>query len=69
MAGVKRKNIHVATLKKVEDFLSKQKKPVFKSGIVRAINVDFNSVGIALENLKIKIDEEGRVSVTKRSKK
>ncbi len=63
MVGKKRKNIHIATLKKVEDFLKKQKKSVFKSDVVKAINVDFNSVGVALENLKIKIDEEGRVKL------
>jgi len=63
MAESKRKNIHVATLKKVEDFLKKQKKAVFKSDIVKAIKVDFNSVGVALENLKVKIDEEGRIKL------
>ncbi len=63
MVVKKRKNIQVATLKKVEDFLKKQKKAVFKSDIVKAVKVDFNSVGVALENLKIKIDKEGRVKL------
>ena len=35
MAKSKRKNIQVKTLKKVEDFLSKQKNPVFKAEIVK----------------------------------
>ena len=59
----KRKNINVATLKKVEDFLKKQKKPVFKSDMAREIQVDYNSLNFALKMLSIKIDREGRVKL------
>ena len=56
-------NINVATLKKVEDFLKEQKKPVFKSEIVRQARVDYNSLKMALGMLKIKTDKEGRIKI------
>jgi len=56
-------NINVATLKKVEDFLKEQKKPVFKSEIVRQARVDYNSLNMALGMLKIKTDKEGRIKI------
>ena len=59
----KRKNINVATLKKVEDFLKEQKKPVFKSGIVKSAGVDYDSLNMALGMLKIKKDKEGRIKI------
>ena len=58
-----RKDIKRATLKKVEDFLKKQKKPVYKADIVRKTNVDYNSLNFALKMLSIKIDREGRVKL------
>ena len=57
----KRKNIHVVTLKKVENFLKEQLEPIFKSEIVKQIAVDYNSLNVALEMLPIKTDEDGRV--------
>jgi hypothetical protein len=60
---IKRKNIHVLTLKKVEEFLKKQKEPVFKSDIVKKIKVDYDSVSLALTMIKIEIDKQGRVSL------
>ena len=59
--GEKRRNINVATFKKVEDFLKKQKKPIFRSEIVKQISVDYNSLKIALKMLSIKTDKEGRI--------
>ena len=59
----KRKNINVATLTKVEEFLKKQKKPMFPSDIARAIKVDYNSLKYALELLKIEKDKEGRIKL------
>ena len=65
----KRKNIHVVTLKKVKDFLSDQLEPVFLSDIVKQARVDYNSVKIAIEELKVEKDERGRVSLKKRGGK
>ena len=61
--GIIRKDIKRATLKKIEDFLKKQKKPVYKANIVKKINVDYNSLNFALKQMKIKIDEEGRIEL------
>jgi len=58
-----RKDIKRATLKKIEDFLKKQKKPVYKADIVKKINVDYNSLNFALDMLSIKTDGEGRVKI------
>ena len=58
-----RKDIKRATLKKIEDFLKKQKKPVYKADIVKKINVDYNSLNFALDMLTIKTDREGRVKL------
>jgi len=58
-----RKDIKRATLKKIEDFLKKQKKPVYKADIVKKIKVDYNSLNFALKMLSIKIDREGRVKI------
>lgn len=63
-----RKNIHVATLKKVEEFLKKQKTPMFKSDIARKIKVDYDSLNIALDFLKIKKDKEGKIYLKKEGK-
>jgi len=64
----KRKNIHVATLKKIEFFLKEQLEPMFKSEISRQLSVDYNSLNIALEMLPIKEDSEGRISLKNRGK-
>jgi len=58
-----RKDIKRATLKKIEDFLKKQKKPVYKADIVKKIQVDYNSLNFALDMLSIKTDGEGRVKL------
>ena len=58
-----RKDIKRATLKKIEDFLKKQKKPVYKADIVKKIQVDYNSLNFALDMLTIKTDGEGRVKI------
>ena len=60
---LKRKNINVTTLKKIEDFLRKQKKSMLISDISRAINVDYNSLKYALDILKIKKDKYGRIKL------
>jgi len=59
--GSNRKNINLATFKKVEDFLKKQKNPIFKASIVRVIGVDYNSLNLILSILIVKKDEKGRV--------
>jgi len=56
-------NINVSTLKKVEDFLKEQKKPVYKSEIVKSAGVDYNSLNMALGMLKIKTDKEGKIKI------
>ena len=62
----KRKNIHVVTLKKIENFLKEQLEPIFKSEIVKQIAVDYNSLNLALEMLPIKTDEDGRIYLNKK---
>jgi len=64
-----RRNIQVATFKKIKAFLKEQELPVFKSEIVRQIGVDLNSLNLALTMIKFKTDSEGRISIIKRSKK
>ena len=63
MGRIKRQNINLATFKRVEDFLKKQKEPMFISDIGRAIKVDYDSLKYALEKLKTKKDKEGRISL------
>lgn len=63
MAPKKRENINVATLKRVEDFLKKQRFPAFKRHIVKKIGVDYDSLNLALGMIKHNVDEEGRVSI------
>ncbi len=69
MVVKKRKNIQVRTFNKIKDFLEKQKKPIYKADVVKKLNVDLDSLKLALEMLKIKYDDEGRISVIKRKKK
>ncbi len=59
----KRKNINLATFKRVEDFLKKQKEPMFISDISRVIKVDYDSLKYALDILKIKKDKYGRIKL------
>ncbi|KKL24136.1 hypothetical protein LCGC14_2418370 [marine sediment metagenome] len=61
MVEKKRKSINVATLKKVEDFLKDQDDPVYKSDVVKAIGVDFDSLTLALNMLNVEIYKDGRV--------
>ncbi len=64
-----RRNIQVATLKKIKVFLKEQELPVFKSEIVRQIGVDLNSLNLALTMMRFKTDKEGKISIAKRKKK
>ncbi|MHA1302330.1 MAG: hypothetical protein ACTSPI_01325 [Candidatus Heimdallarchaeaceae archaeon] len=61
--SITRKNIHVATFKRVEEFLKAQIEPVFPSEIVNQLSVDYNSLKIALEMLSIKRETDGRISL------
>lgn len=63
MGDTKRKNINVATLEKVKQFLKKQESPVFKSDIVKGAKVDFNSVGLAITMLNVRINKDGRIKL------
>lgn len=67
--SMKRKNIQVVTLKKIENFLNEQLQPVFKSEIVKQLGVDYNSLNIALEMLPIKKDIDGKIYIVKMVKK
>jgi endo-1,4-beta-D-glucanase Y len=58
-----RKNINVATLEKVKQFLKEQENPVFKSDIVKGANVDFHSVTLALTMLNVRINKDRRVKL------
>ena len=61
MVVKKRKNIQVRTFNKIKDFLEKQKKPIYKADVVKKLNVDLDSLKLALEMLKVKFDKEGRI--------
>jgi len=63
MGDSNRKNINVATLEKVKQFLKKQDEPVFKSDIVKGASVDFYSVGIAITMLNVRINKDGRIKL------
>jgi hypothetical protein len=60
---LKRKDIKVLTLKKVEQFLKEQDLPVFKSEIQKQCGVDFHSVGIALTMINHEVDDKGRIKI------
>ena len=66
---VSRKSIHVVTLKKVKDFLEEQLEPVFLSEVVKQIGVDYNSLKIAIQELKVERDEKGRIYLKNRGGK
>jgi len=63
MGDSKRKNINVATLEKVKQFLKSQDEPVFKSDIVKGAKVDFYSVGLAITMLNVRINKDGRIKL------
>ena len=62
MVKKERKNINVATLEKVKNFLKKQDKPIFKTDIVKS-GVDYNSVKLALTLLNIRTNKDGKVKL------
>jgi len=63
MVKKERKNINVATLSKVKDFLKEQDEPVFISDIVKAVGVDCHSVKLALTMLNVRINKDRRVKL------
>ena len=63
-----RKNIQVATLNKVKDFLNKQTKPVFKSEIKEHTMVDYKSVNLALTMIDHKVDKDGKIYIERKKK-
>lgn len=63
IVNIKRKDIHVLTFKKIEDFLNNQESYVFKSDIVRQLKVDYNSLNVALGMLKIRTNKEGKIKI------
>lgn len=62
----KRKNIQVATFKKVEDFLNDQESPIFMSEVVKQLSVDYNSLKVACNMLDVRYDDEGRIFLEKK---
>ena len=58
-----RKTIQIATFKKIEDFLKKQNKPIFRTDIVRKLSVDYISLKYALKMLNIKTNKEGKITL------
>jgi len=63
-----RKTIHMATFKKIHDFLKEQESPIFLRTIVKQLSVDYNSLKLALETLPIQTDEDGRISLKRKEK-
>jgi len=63
MVRSERKNINVATLENVKQFLKEQTGPVFKSDIVKGAKVDFHSVGLAITMLNVRINKDGRIKL------
>ena len=59
----KRKNINVATLNKVKDFLKKQDHPIFRTEIVKGAGVDFNSLKLALKMLNVRTNKDGKIKL------
>ena len=58
-----RKNINVATLEKVRQFLKEQTEPVFISNIVKAVGVDCHSVKLAITMLNVRTNKDRRVKL------
>ena len=63
MAKSERKNINVATLEKVKQFLKEQDQPVFISAIVKEVGVDCHSVKLAISMLNIRTNKDRRVKL------
>ncbi len=59
----KRKSITMVMFNKVKDFLKNQDSPVYKTDIVKAIGVDYDSLRIALDMLSIRTNKDGRVKL------
>lgn len=59
---VSRKDINMDTFKKIEDFLKKQKKPIYKTEFVK-LGINYDSLNFALDKMNIKTDKEGRISL------
>ena len=60
---IERKNINVATLEKVKDFLKEQTEPVFISDIVKSVGVDCHSVKLAIKMLNARTNKDRRVKL------
>ena len=58
-----RKDIQIATLNKIKDFLKEQLEPIYKVEIVRQIGVDYNSLNLALTMINHRIDKKGRIKI------
>ena len=63
MGDSNRKNINVATLEKVKQFLKKQDEPVFISNIVKSVGVDCHSVKLAITMMNVRINKDRRVKL------
>jgi len=63
MVKSERKNINVATLDKVRQFLKNQTEPVFISQIVKSVGVDCHSVKLAITMLNIRTNKDRRVKL------
>lgn len=57
----KRKDVNFSTFKKIEKFLNEQKNPVFKSTIANNLKIDYDSLNLVLDILKVKTTKEGKV--------
>ena len=58
-----RKNINVATLEKIKDFLKEQDKPIFISDIVKNVGVDCHSVKMAISMLNVRTNKDRRIKI------
>jgi len=58
-----RKNINVATLEKIKDFLKEQDKPIFISDIVKNVGVDCHSVKLAISMLNVRTNKDRRIKI------
>lgn len=59
-----RKDIRYSTFQKIKKYLEQQREPVKKSSIMRALNVDYNSIDFAVQEIKgAKIDSKGMVYI------
>ena len=63
MVKSERKNINVATLEKIKDFLKEQDKPIFISDIVKAIGIDCHSVKMAISMLNVRTNKDRRIKL------